>query len=248
MPIKLNQVLANEKTIKSRSYSDITQMDKANQKAALFHGHVKTYQPSKDDGEVKPTQIKKVQQRSQDVVRAYCKSAAEVWDVTATKDYTNQRAVADVKVGNDTLIRSAPVTFLLFMEKQLTDLRTFIDHMPVLDSSEDWTWDENAGYYKSAAVQAQSTQKVQKAILLAEATKEHPAQAQLITQDEVVGTWTTINTSGAMHSAEKESTLDRIDLLLAAVKSAREEANMIEAAKQDLAEGVLDFLFGRTRN
>ena len=44
-----------------------------------------------------------------------------LFDVTLTKDTANCTARADVKIGDSVLLPAVPVTYLLFLEKQLTD-------------------------------------------------------------------------------------------------------------------------------
>jgi hypothetical protein len=83
-------------------------------------------------------------------------------DITATKDYANCHASADVVLDGQVLIQSAPATYLLFLEKQLSDLHTFVDKMPTLDETDDWTRDENSTLFKTAAIPTQRTKKVQK--------------------------------------------------------------------------------------
>ena len=79
---------------------------------------------------------------------------------------------------------------------------------------------------------------------VAEATKEHPAQTQLITEDVVAGTWVTVKYSGAMPAPRKKQLLGRIEKLANAVKFAREQANASEAQDKKLGKEVFDFLFG----
>lgn len=80
--------------------------------------------------------------------------------------------------------------------------------------------------------------------MLYPATTEHPAQTQLITEDEVVGTWQQIKMSGAFTVEAKKALLARIQKLADAVKTAREQANMIEAQEQDAGTILVGWLFG----
>ena len=50
--------------------------------------------------------------------------------VLATQDFANCQAKANVVVDGQTILKEVPVTHLLFLEKQLVDLRTFIDGLP----------------------------------------------------------------------------------------------------------------------
>ena len=241
---KLNQIIAIEKGIKSATYGHLTTIDKANQKADLFSGLVRTYRPLDDaDAEKLPGESKRVRLRATEVLNQISHLSTEWWDVTARKDWSNCKATADVVVDGEILINAVPVTFLLFLEKQVTDLRTMIDRMPVLDSADDWEYDANAGVHKTATASTHRTKKVQKPIVLYPATAEHPAQTQVITEDVISGYWDTTKHSGALPFDRKEELLRRVDTLLNAVKQAREEANAIdEAAAPKVGDAVFGYL------
>jgi len=242
---KLNQVLAIEKGIKTRVYSEFTELHQATQKAPLMNGFHKSYQPRDEDGETYPAESVKVQHTAAEVLERVASSLAELFDVTATKDWSNCTARADVVVDGRALIKDVPATYLLFLEKQLADLHTFITKMTELDPGSDWSTDPGTGLYKTDTTLTQRTKKVQRAITLYEATKEHPAQTQLITEDVVAGTWVTVKYSGAMPAPRKKQLLNRIEKLSNAVKMAREQANASEAQDKKLGKEVFDFLFGQ---
>lgn len=237
---KLNQIIAIEKGIKSRVYSDVGVLHKALQKPDLFSGISKEYQAKDDEGEALPSEKKRVQLSAADVMRNVARLTTELFDVTARKDFTNMTARADLKVGTET-ITGIPVSYLLFLEKQLTDLRTLVGVIPVLDEGENWTFDDKAGIYKADPIQTHRTKKVQKPLVLYPATAEHPAQTQIVAEDVIAGYWTTIKQSGAMPKTDKEKIADRVEKLLRAVKEARESANVIEEEK---TPKVGDLVFG----
>ena len=242
---KLNQILAIEKGIKTRVYSEFTELHQATQKAPLMNGFHKSYQPRDEDGETYPAESVKVQHTAAEVLERVASSLADLFDVTATKDWSNCTARADVVVDGRALIKDVPATYLLFLEKQLADLHTFITKMTELDPGSDWSTDPGTGLYKTDTTLTQRTKKVQRAITLYEATKEHPAQTQLITEDVVAGTWVTVKYSGAMPAPRKKQLLNRIEKLTNAVKMAREQANASEAQDKKLGKEVFDFLFGQ---
>lgn len=238
---KLNQVIAIEKGVKSRVQSEVTELYKVAQKPELFSGFVKSYTKKDDEGEDFPPEKKKVQFRVDDLLRKAQRSMTELMEVTARKDWTNCVARADVLVDQEVVIPGAPITYLLFLEKQLTDLRTMIGALPLLDEADTWTKDDNAALMRTDAIQTHRTKKVQKPIVLYNATPEHPAQTQLITEDNVVGYWSAIKHSGAMSKPDKEALLTRVETLLKGVKVAREKANMQE---EEIAPSVGDAIFG----
>lgn len=241
---KLNQILAIEKGIKTRVYAEFTELHQATQKPALMNGFHKSYQPRDEEGETYPAESQKVQHNAGDVLDRVAHSLGELFDITASKDWTNCTARADVIVDGRTLLKEVPATYLLFLEKQLGDLHTFITKMAELDPGSDWAIDPGTGLYKTDATQTQRTKKVQRPITLYEATKEHPAQTQLITEDVIAGTWVTTKYSGAMPAPRKKQLLARIEKLSNAVKFAREQANAAEATDKKLGKEVFDFLFG----
>lgn len=239
---KLNQIIAIEKGVKSRVYGEITEMHKTSQKPELFTGFTKNYRKKDEDGEDYPPERKKVQMVADAMLTQAAAQLTELIDVTATKDWGNCHAFADVEVDGQVLIKDAPVPFLLFLEKQITDLHTFVDKLPVLDESDDWTKDDNSGLYKTTPIATHRTKKVQKPVVLYEATKEHPAQTQMITEDVTVGYWDTVKHSGALPVPRKQLLLERIEKLAKAVKFAREKANAAEAENQKIGKALFDYL------
>lgn len=239
---KLNQIIAIEKGVKSRVYGEVSELHKSSQKPELFNGFVKTYRKRDEEGEDYPPERKKVQINATDALGRIGELLTELIDVTATKDWANCQAVANVEVDGRVLIKDAPAPHLLFLEKQLTDLHTFIVKLPVLDEADDWLKDENSGLYKTAAIPTHRTKKVQKPIVLYEATKEHPAQTQLITEDVTVGYWDTIKHSGALPAPRKQQLLERVEKLAKAVKFAREQANGVASPPQQIGGALFDYL------
>lgn len=237
---KLNQIIAIEKGIKSRVMAGLTDLNKLVQKPDLFNGLSRVYQKKDEDGEDLPPERKRVQHVASAVLSSAAGLLTELMDVTARKDWTNCLATADIVVDDKIIIKAAPVPYLLFLEKSLTDLRTFVGNLPILDDAETWTMDIGSGLRRSEMTSTHRTKKVQRPIVLYPATTEHPAQTQLITEDVIVGHWQATRQSGAMAKTEKEAILTRIEKLLRAVKEAREAANGIDEVK---TESVGDAIF-----
>jgi len=226
---KLNQVIAIEKGVKGRHASEIGEVYKLAQKPALFNGQTRTYLKLKEDGEDLPQERQIVQVASSDILRRVQRSSTELVDLEYVKDKTNCIAKATVVVEGVTVVADAPVSYLLFLEKQLTDLKTFIASIPALDNAEEWEKDPHSGLYKSKETKTHRTKKVQRPIVKYDATEHHPAQTEMITDDVLVGHWATVKQSGAMPVTERNAMVERVEKLLNAVKEAREEANMHEA-------------------
>ena len=244
--MKLNQIIALEKGIKNQTHSMMSEFYKLVQKPALFAGFAKTYQRRDEESEELPAEQKKVEQTVPAVLQHVQATLEDLLAITARKEWSNTQASADIIVNGTVLATAVPVTFLLFLEKQLTDLRTFAGSVPTLDITEDWLVDPNTGMYKTAPVQTHRTKKVQRALVLYPATPEHPAQTQLITEDVVAGYWATIKYSGAMPLPQQQDLVARIETLLRAVKAAREAANNGEEVSVPAISGILlGYLFPR---
>jgi len=241
---KLTQIIAVEKSLKTKVQQELDTAYKAIQKPVLFDGFAKNYKPIAEGDETQslPPQTQRVQLKASEVLELFKARLSELFDVVAQKEYANTRATAIVEVDGETVAADVPVTYLLFLEKQLTDLHTVIEKLPTLDPAEDWKWDEARGLYATEAVKTQRTQKVQKAIVLYPATDKHPAQTQLINEDVVVGSWDQVKFSGRTTEEARRKLLLRIEKLQKAVKFAREAANLVEAPPQQ-ASKILDWIF-----
>lgn len=243
---KLNQVIAIEQGIKAKGNAQKSELYKVAQKPALFNGFIKKYQPKAEGGERFPDEKQKVQFTAADLVSGVGAVLKALFNVEAAKDYANCLATSDIIVDGKVLVEKAPTTFLLYLSKELTDLDTFVSALPTLSEDEEWREDAQVRLYKTEATETIKTKKVQKPIVLYPATTEHPAQTQLITEDEVVGTWQQIKLSGAFTNEAKRALLVRINKLADAVKTSREQANMIEAVDQDAGTILTSWLFGGT--
>lgn len=245
---KLHAVLAQEKHIKSLANSQKSELYHLVQKPGLFSGQVRTYQKKSDGAEDLPPEIQEIQLDLAEVLQEYRASEAALIDVTAQKDFGNQLAKASVIVDGYELLPELPATTLLALEKIVTDARSFVAALPVLDPSESWTLDANSGVNKTRATQTHRTKKVQKPIVKYDATEHHPAQTEIITEDEIVGFWQTQKTSTAISRTDKQKMLDRVNQLLLAVKDARERANDTEVSvRPAIAAKIFSYLFdGKT--
>jgi hypothetical protein len=239
---KLNQVIAAEAAVKGTVTEKITKLYQLNQKPDLFEGVQKEYKPLKDDDERLAPEGKRVQVRAEEQIAQAAVAWEELMSLAYTKDQANTTAFADVVVRGQTLLKNVPVTFLLFLEKRLIDMQTFVNVLPVLDEAHSWTPDENQGLFRSETMKTHRTLKKQRPIVLYESTKEHAAQTQLITEDVVSGHYETVRTSGALTHPRKRELLARCHELILAVKEAREHANLAEVTTLS-AKPVLDFLF-----
>lgn len=243
MAKKLNQIIAVEKDIKGRALQELTEAHHALQKAGQLAGIARTYRPKDEEGEQLPPESTKVQIKSEDVIRKTTETLTKLFDVVATKDWANCQAKADVVVDGQKLLRDVPATYLLFIEKQLVDLHTFIKKLPILDASETWTFDQSADCWATEPMMTTKTKKVPRNHVKAEATEHHPAQVEVYYEDITVGNWRTIKFSGSLPAKRVNELLARVEKLQEAVKFAREEANNLAVEDVKTGEALLGYLF-----
>lgn len=184
-----------------------------------------------------------MQIKADDVIRKTVTVLTRLLDVTATKDWGNCVAKADVVVDGNKLLEQVLVSYLLFLEKQLVDLHMFVRKLPTLDASETWTFDASADCWATEPVQTVRTKKIPRNHVKAEATDKHPAQVEVYYEDVTVGYWRTVKFSGALSAQRINELLERVEKLQQAVKFAREEANNTEAKDQKVGEAVFQYLF-----
>lgn len=241
---KLNQIIAIEKGVKNDTHRDITNYHHQLQKTQLLSGISRTYRPKDDEGEKLPPESTKLQVNAQDALTTAVEAFAKLFAITLEKDGTNLHALADIVVDGQVLLSDVSVPYLLFLEKHLTELKTVVAKLPILDPSETWQPDDTSGAWASAPVETTRTKKIPRNHVKAEATDKHPAQVEMFFEDVVVGYWKTIKFSGAVHRKLVSDLLVKIEKVQKAVKFAREEANNTEVRVDGTtSRRILDYIF-----
>ena len=242
---KLHQVVAVIPGLKSKYDSYITERHHIHAKGTLFDGLNRSYRPFTDGDEVLPDEHKRVNTTVAQSIEELGPVFNQLLDAVREQDDANCVAKSDIVVDGVTVAKNVPVTHMLFLHKRLTDLRTFIEKIPVLDSAIEWKEDTTTKLYRSGTIRKVRTKKVNKPIVLYDATEHHPAQTQLITEDIGVGEWAEQRVSGAASEVDKKRWLHNVDKVLMAVTTAREEANRIETQPQREGEAIFNFIFGK---
>ena len=249
---KLNQIIAIEKGTKNRVAEKLTEVYKTFQKAALFSGLVKTWRPleeSQDSAryEALPDEKQEVQFRVADLLKVVREQQSELIDVSFARDVSNCTAKADIAVDGKVLVQQVPITHLLWLEKQLNDLHSEVKRIPTLDPAEKWEHNSDQNLFATKPIEQRRTKKVNVPLVLHPATKEHPAQVNLVTEDVHTGNWKITKYSGAMKAETRDEILNRVEKLQKAVKQAREEANMIDVPKIDsVGSKIFNFVLDGT--
>jgi hypothetical protein len=240
---QLNQVLAVEKGAKNRAENTFTALHRSLQQPTLLEGLSRTYQPRKEGDEVFPPEKKLVQFRTEDQLKGLVTALTDLFDVTAKRDRTNCEAFADIEIDGRVLVEKVPATHLLFIEKKLTDLITFIKKLATLDPAEEWLRDDATGLWKTPPTKQFKTRKVTGWDVVVQAQGAHPAQIKETSRDEIAGEWTTVKSSGALPAERVSEMLARAERLQRAVKYARERANSTPVVDLRTGEKVLGYVF-----
>ncbi|WP_100445428.1 DUF7873 family protein [Glycomyces xiaoerkulensis] len=241
---KLNQIIAIEKGVKTKAARTLLDSGRELGKAPLLSGISRSYQPKDEEGEQLPPESTKVQRRVEEQLREVSAAMTRLFDVTATKDRANAVARADIVVDGEVLAADVPVTYLLFLEKQLAELQAFVKELPVLDAAESWTYNDAADCFATEPVKTVRTKKIPRNHVKAEATEEHPAQVEVYYEDVPVGYWTTVKFSGAAPAKRVTTLRERLEKLQHAVKFAREEANGTEVDEDRVGDRIFGYLLG----
>lgn len=241
---KLCQIVAVVSGMKTHAQKALTNAHQHRLKVNLLSGLTRTYRPISDEGEALPPEVNRVQATVPDVLEEIKLALSPVYDAVLTQDEGNTRARADVKVGDKVLLAGVPVTHLMYLEKQVEDLTTFLDSLPTLDPSEQWSEKPVDGVYSTPPYETLKQAKVFKTHVAHPPTEHHPAQIHTYTVDETIGRWTNTKYSGAIPASQKNAMVARARALREAIKVAREEANSLEVDQKKEGEAIFQFLLG----
>jgi hypothetical protein len=106
-----------------------------------------------------------------------------------------------------------------------------IREAPIFDPVRPWTADPDADrphVLRAEPVTTIRKGRARKYNVMVEATKEHPAQVDVVEVEEPVGEIRSYEWTGKLSIAKKTALVDQVDKLIAAVKQARSRANAIE--------------------
>ncbi|BAY65679.1 hypothetical protein NIES22_57860 [Calothrix brevissima NIES-22] len=241
--MKLNQAIAVIQTIKEDSRKRRTEIYHLLQKPELFDGLSRTYEPSEEEGFVYPAESKVLQFKAEDLLKQYEQAAKDLFDFAATQDFANTQAKADVVINGTAILKDVPVTYLLFLEKQIEDIRALVAKLPILDTSEEWHLDQQQDCWASSPKRTTKTKQILKPVVLYEATDKHPAQVKESSEQVPEGIWKSVKFSGALSRSRVNQLKERLDTLERAVIFAREQANAIEVEKKSVSDAIFSYLF-----
>jgi hypothetical protein len=242
----LAQLLAVDKGIRQNDNTVTSELYKMLQRAAAFQGETRTYHAITEDGVKQPDARTQVVADASDCIQRFRDVRTRTMDITLSKDLSNRNATADLVVDGVTLATGVPAVTLLAEEKTADDIVAFISALPVLDPTEKWAYDENAGCYRSDPSKTLRTSKETVPLVLWEptdpATSKHPAQVDKVVKDVPVGEWTITKFSSALPADRKRQLLQRAMKYREAVKLAREEANRAPVTDAAIGKATFDWL------
>jgi hypothetical protein len=117
---QINAVLTGYKPQAERRFTTLHQ---SSTKTPLWTGQQRMFQPYDDDDRGEPGKAELVQIRAPEVLADARAALGKLFDLQLTQDTANCAARADVVVDGQVVLADVPVTFLLFLDKQLVALR-----------------------------------------------------------------------------------------------------------------------------
>lgn len=242
--MKLHQLLAVLKGASTDAFDALKQADHTLAKTQLLGGRSKTYAPANDEDTTRfPDEYQRVQVHAGELIKATLATQIRGMDLTASRDFSNTVARADVVVDGEVFVRDAPVPFLLWLEERLKNLETFIGRLPTLPSDTTWTYSDAEGAWESAVTETTKTKKTPEVVVLYAATKEHPAQTKILEIDVVQGYWKSRQFSGALPRTDVDAVRTKVRKLQDAVKMAIMEANSTDAVQVTPGKKLYEYLF-----
>ena len=220
-----------------------------------FTEQVVSYHPFGEDTQAEVEKKLDLQTTVPDELSWIAGFIVKAFDVSHQINVANTMARANVKLEgqDDPLLVEVPAETLLQLEKRLAEVQSLITAAPTLDPAKGFRPDPDRGksVYKAFEDTKTRTKKTKRAIVLYDATKEHPAQTQLIDEDIPVGKIITHEWSGMITPADKADMLARVESLIRAVKQARSRANDIEidttTADMHIGRRLMDFILGNAK-
>ena len=245
---KLHELLAVGTNLDNQAKKTVTDLKNTfDKKRHLFEQKLVTFK-SNEDGVLPVTEAQSdIQSTVQKEMEWISGILVRAIDVGHQVDMANTLAKADIVTEDDDVIaKDVPATSLLQLEKELKEFHGLLNSIPTLDPAKGFSQDETRekGIFKARDVNKVRTKKSAKPIVLFPATKEHPAQTQMIAEDIPTGTIQEQEWSALLTPAMKGDLIDRVEVLTRAVKKARARANELEidVAGHKIGKKLLDYV------
>lgn len=248
---KLHELLAAEKT-PTGAWNTLYEetLKKFKNQGHNFEGHSKSLKmleegPANEAIQDQAREEKPVTTTVYDTLAFALDLYAKAEDLQYQKNATNRKATGTVMWRGQPLLVQMPIDELLGLEARLTKIRQLYGEIPTLDASKHWSPAENIGKHIWQVKHPEENTKTEKQaipVVMAEATKEHPAQVTAIQKDVVIGKFTTIRRSGSATALQKAEGIKRVDELLVEIKQARMRANETQVEAGTVSDILLPLL------
>ena len=248
---KLHEILAVEQDIKGNAERARTvTVETFRSKQSHFTGMRRTFRPFKvDEGEDSSERMEaetRLVKTVAEELNELFKTLKQSMDLSFQVDLANTAAKADIIVEDETLAKDVPATFLLQLEKRLREIRSVIREIPCFDPVRIWSPDPGADkdhVLRAEPVVTIRKQRARKYNVMVEATKEHPAQVDIVEVDEPTGEIRSYEWTRMLSPGKRTQLLEQVEKLLGAVKSARSRANAVKVDKDSkVAKKLLDYI------
>lgn len=244
----LHEILAVESSLSATSMKLLKEAQKTCGKDNLFTGHEKTHEIFNEENQhlVQPPEVVVVETNVKDVIEyALREGFAPFVNAVAQKDATNQVAKADIIIGDTVVASDVPGTTLLGLESKLNSILEVFTVLPTLAPGIQWVEDESKGegIMRSATPQERQQEirpKDWKEIV--PPTEHHPAIIKEVETKEIIGKFIVQQFSGAISSAKKAEIIKRLQVLMHAVKQARQRANQTTVVHSDVGDKIANYL------
>lgn len=213
----------------------------------FFTGIVRTYTPIADGGEEQPEERKELPSTVKKELNWFKQYFLNAISEAMVRETTNTVAKADLVLFGRTF-KDVPATALLNLESKVQSLMDdIIQKIPTRSSARNWAeHNPTDGSFVTADVDWKwRTEKRPYNHVKSPESAKHPAQVEVLYRDENIGKWQVQTFSGAIDVALKSVLIDRAQQALAAIKAAREEANLVTVvdAETEIGEHLYESIF-----
>lgn len=243
---KMHELLAVETDLQGQYKTILDETRKVFKNEHLFKGFSKKLEMFDDEqANLNTTEHSEIGSTVDERLEYTWKIVERCLDAGVQKESTNQEARADLVVNGTVLAEAVPATSLLNLETKLKEIRKIYESIPTLDVGTKWEPAEDVGKGVFRQVHPEITHKTKKMFqhqVLVDPTEHHPAQVEKWEEQVPVGTYSKQNFSSMISSKRKAKFIERINLLSAAVKKARQRANNTEVVKKKIGRVLFDFI------
>lgn len=252
---KLHELLAVNSNIQNQAAKTRTELTNTFQKKGhLFTSKIVTYKPLAEGQPEEVVEHTEIQTTVPDEISWISKILAKALDAGHQIEVANTQAKADIIIEGqeEPLVKDVPATSLLQLEKRIQEIHSLVVSIPTLDPAKGFQRVEGdkPNYFRARDVKKPRTKKTFVPLVLANATKEHPAQVKEGWEDKAEGETLQQEWSSLVTPDIKAKLLDRCDILARAVKRARSKANEQEFNQQEnhVGDTLLNYIFSPLRN